>query len=175
MKKIGLIEVYTGEGKGKTTASIGLAIRAKAHNFKVCYISFHKNPSKFKYAEQNILKKLKIDVFCFSKKHPFCDKIDFNDLRKDCLLALEFIREKIYPKGYDLLILDEINISLRDGFLKEDEVISLLKDKPKNLEIVLTGRGCPSKIIELADLVSEIKKIKHPFDKNIKAKRGIEF
>ncbi len=76
---------------------------------------------------------------------------------------------------YDVLILDEINISIKDGFLNEDEVLDILNKKPEKLELILTGRGAAEKIINKADLVSEIKKIKHPFDKGVQARRGIEF
>jgi cob(I)alamin adenosyltransferase len=176
MKGKGLIQIYTGDGKGKTTAAIGLTIRAIGQGLKVCYIYFHKNPDKWGYAEYKILKKLGVDVFGFAKEHPFCDrKVKLEDIRKECLKGLEFIKEIFQKNKYDILILDEINISLRDGFLKEEEVLEILKLRPKNLEIVLTGRNAPSKIMEVGDLISEIKEIKHPYKLGIKGRKGIEY
>lgn len=176
MQKKGLIQVYTGDGKGKTTAAVGLAIRARGHNLKVCYLSFHKNPEKWGYAEQKILKKIGVNVFPLVKKHPFCDKkVSFESIRDECLEALEFIKKIFKEKKYDILILDEINISVRDGFLKEEELLDILKNKPESLEIIITGRDAPKKILELADLISEVRKIKHPYDRGIKARKGIEF
>lgn len=176
MKGKGLIEIYTGDGKGKTTAAIGLAIRAIGQGLKVCYIYFHKNPDKWGYAEYKILEKLDVDVFGFAKLHPFCDRgVNLESIRQECLKGLEFIKEIFQQNKYDILILDEINISLRDGFLKEEEVLDILKLKPENLEIVLTGRGAPSKIIEEADLISEIKEIKHPYKLGIERRKGIEY
>lgn len=176
MKKRGLIQVYTGDGKGKTTAAVGLACRARGHKLKVCFISFNKDPQKWKYGEHRMLKKLGVDVFGFAKKHPhFYKKIDPNKVRKECLKGIEFIKKTYQKKKYDILILDEINISLRDGFLKEEEVMEILDSKPKDLELILTGRSCSKKIIEKAHLVSEIKKIKHPYDLGTKGRIGIEY
>ena len=172
----GLIEVYTGEGKGKTTASLGLAIRARGHNLKVAWIYFHKQPQKYKYGEFSILKKIGVDTFGFAKKHPFFSKkVKKENLRKLCLQALEFIKKLFQEKKYQIIILDEILISLREGFLKEEEVLGLLEIKPPNIELILTGRSAPEKIIEKADLVSYIKNIKHPYDKGFKARKGIEY
>lgn len=173
MEKKGLIQVYTGEGKGKTTAALGLACRARGHNLRVCYIYFHKDPGKWEYGEHRILKKLGIETIGFAKKHPhFYKKMDPNEVRRECLEGLEFIKKVYQENKYDIFILDEINISLRDGFLKEEEILDILKTKPENLELILTGRGATQKIIEQADLVSEITKIKHPYDLGVK--RGKE-
>ncbi|NWF51759.1 MAG: cob(I)yrinic acid a,c-diamide adenosyltransferase [Nitrospirae bacterium] len=176
MERKGLIQVYTGDGKGKTTAAIGLIVRAIGHNLKVCYIYFHKDPEKWEYGEHRVLEKLGVDIFGFAKKHPhFYKEIDPVDIRKECLKGIEFIKRIYQEKRYDILILDEINISLRDGFLKEEEVLGILDSRPEDLELILTGRGAPEKIIKRADLVSEIKNIKHPFDKGIKRREGIEY
>jgi len=170
-----LIEVYTGDGKGKTSAVIGLVCRAKGHNLKVCYIYFHKNPEKWGYGEFKILKKIGVDVFGFAKEHPHFEKVEKEKLREECLKGIEFIKKIYKEKNYDIVVCDEILISLRDGFLKEEEIIEIMEEKPENIELILTGRYITEKIIEKADLVSEIKKIKHPYDKGIKARKGIEF
>jgi cob(I)alamin adenosyltransferase len=176
MRRKGFIQIYTGNGKGKTTAAVGLAVRARGHDLKVCYIYFHKDPEKWEYGEHRVLEKLGVDVFGFAKKHPhFYKDVSREEIRRECLEGLGFIKKVYKQNKYDILILDEINISLRDGFLKEEEVLGILDSKPEGLELVLTGRGAPEKIIKRADLVSEIKNIKHPFDKGIKGREGIEY
>ncbi|MFZ6016383.1 MAG: cob(I)yrinic acid a,c-diamide adenosyltransferase [Nitrospirota bacterium] len=176
MRRKGFIQIYTGDGKGKTTAAVGLAVRARGHNLKVCYVYFHKDPEKWEYGEHRVLEKIGVDIFGFAKKHPhFHKEIDPADIRKECLEGIEFIKRIYQEKKYDILILDEIIISLRDGFLKEEEVLGILDSKPGDLELILTGRGASEKIIERADLVSEIKKIKHPFDKGVQRRKGIEY
>lgn len=181
MKK-GLIEVYTGEGKGKTTAALGLVLRATAHKLKVCYIYFRKNPENWFNGEHLILKKLGIMTIGFAKKNKtsHAEKEERKDedmtkTRQECLKALNYIRDVYKQKQFDLIILDEILICLRDGFIDEEELIELLRCKPEEVEIVLTGRGATKKIIEISDLVSEIRKIKHPYDTAIKRRAGIEY
>lgn len=176
MKRRGLIQVYTGKGKGKTTAGVGLACRARGHNLKVCYIYFHKEPDRFGYGEIMSLKRLGVDIFGFAKKHPhFYKDMNSDGIRKECLEGLKFIKKNYTDEKHDILILDEINISVRDGFLKEEEVLDILNSKPENLELILTGRGATQKIIEKADLVSEIKKIKHPYNSGMQRRGGIEY
>jgi len=176
MLKKGLIQVYTGDGKGKTSAAFGLACRARGHGLKVCYISFHKSSGKKKYGEFAILRKIGVSVYGFAKKSIcFSEKVNTAKIRKDCLSALEFVRNLFEERKYDVLILDEINISIREGFLKETEVLCLLDSKPARLELILTGRGVSENIVKKADLVSEIKKIKHPYDTGEKARKGIEW
>lgn len=176
MKTKGLIQIYTGDGKGKTTAAIGLAIRALSHRLKVYYVYFYKNPNKWKYGELEILKRLGVKIFGFAKKHPYFYKnLSRNQVRQECLKAMEFIRKIYQQNKCAILILDEILISLRDGFLKEAEILDILNSKPEDLELILTGRGATKRIIEKADLVSEMKKIKHPYDIGVKGRRGIEY
>jgi cob(I)alamin adenosyltransferase len=176
MAERGFIQVYTGDGKGKTTAAIGQIIRALGHNLKACYISFHKDADRWGYGELKILKNLGVDTFSFANEHPhFCKKVSARKLRNECKKAVKFIKIKIFKASYDILVLDEINIALRDGYMKEKEVEKLLKDKPKSLNIILTGRGAPDRMLKKADLVSEMKKVKHPFDRRIKSRMGVEF
>ncbi len=174
--KEGSIQIYTGDGKGKTTAAIGQAVRARGHGLKVGFIYFHKNPENYGMGELKVLKNSGIDVFSFAGCHPYFDKnVPVEKIREDCRKGLDFI-EKIFAENtYDLLILDEINISLRDTFLNEREVIFLLKKKPVNLELILTGRGALESVQAQADLITEMKKIKHPYDQGAEARRGIEY
>ncbi|MEW6095106.1 MAG: cob(I)yrinic acid a,c-diamide adenosyltransferase [bacterium] len=176
MEQKGLIQIYTGDGKGKTTAAVGLACRARAHNLRVSYIYFHKDPKKWKYGEHRSLEKLGIDIFGFAKKHPhFFKNINNEEIRKECLKGLKFIKKLFQENKYDILILDEILISLRDKLITEQELVELLNEKPKNLEVILTGRGATERIFAKADLVSKIENIKHPYNKGIKSRKGIEY
>jgi len=176
MKGKGLIQVYTGDGKGKSTAAIGQAVRAAGHGFKVGFVSFFKDPEVFGYGEFESLQKLGIRTSLFARRHPhFYKKINLDEVREECLNGMQFIKELFQDQSWDMLVLDEINIAVRDGFLKEEEVLSLLEAKPEKLELVLTGRGATERIIKRADLVSEIKEVKHPYEQGIKSREGIEY
>ena len=176
MKERGFIQVYTGDGKGKSTAAIGQAVRATGHGFKVGFVSFFKDPEVFGYGEYESLQKLGIRTFLFARRHPhFYKDLSFDEVRRECLRGLEFIKGLFADETWDMLVLDEINITLRDGFLEEEEVLSLLELKPQNLELILTGRGATEGIIEKADLVSEVKKLKHPYEQGIRHREGIEY
>ena len=175
MKK-GLIQVYTGPGKGKSTAAIGQAVRAAGHGLRVGLVTFFKDPEVFGYGEYKSLEKLGIKTFLFAKKHPhFYKELDADDVRRQCAAGLEFIKELFTDRSWDMLVLDEINIAIRDGFLKEEEVLSLMEAKPEKLELVLTGRGATRKIVEKADLVSEVREVKHPYRQGIKSRKGVEY
>jgi len=176
MKEKGLIQVYTGDGKGKSTAAIGQAVRAAGHGFKVGLVSFFKDPEAFGYGEYKSLEKLGAKTFLFAKKHPhFYKGLNPDDVCQECSRGLEFIKELFQDSSWDMLILDEINIAVRDGFLKEEDVLSLLEAKPEKLELILTGRSATKKIIGKADLVSEIRGVKHPYNQGVKSREGIEY
>ena len=176
METRGLTQIYTGEGKGKTTAAVGLACRARGHNLKVCYISFHKDHKRWGYGERRVLRKIGVKIYACVKKHPYFHRqAKREEMRADCLKALKLISGLYRRNRYDMLILDEILVAFRSSFLKEDEILNLISSKPLNLELILTGRGASRLIIKNADLVSEIKKIKHPYDAGIKGRKGIEY
>jgi cob(I)alamin adenosyltransferase len=173
-KRDGIIQIYTGDGKGKTTAAFGLAIRALGRGLKVCFIqfikgnktgegsaSFLKGAYDFEFASYGTGK------FILSKP----TEEDFTEAKR----AFSHAKESVSSKKYDLVILDELAQAIELGLLKLEDVIDLLKKKPRNVELVITGRDADPKLIELADLVTEMKKIKHPFDKGLKAREGIEF
>ncbi len=176
--KFGLVIVFTGDGKGKTTSALGMALRASGHRKKVLVIQFIKNYKN--YGELKFVKKFpkaNIEIKTFGEgyvgirgdKKP---KEIHSDAAKK---GLEFAEKMIFSKKYFMIILDEINIALNLKLLKVDDVLKLLKSKPKDLHLVLTGRGAPKKIIQVADLVTEMKKIKHPYKKGVLAQKGIEF
>jgi len=176
MKGKGLIQIYTGDGKGKSTAAIGQAVRAAGHGFKVGFVSFFKDPEAFGYGEYKSLEKLGIKTFLFAKKHPhFYKGLNPDDVCQECSRGLEFVKELFQDQSWDMLVLDEINIAVRDGFLKEEDVLSLLQAKPENLELVLTGRGATVRIMSKADLVSEVREVKHPYSQGIRSREGTEY
>lgn len=167
-----MIQVYTGNGKGKTTAALGLAIRAQAAGYKVYICQFLKGRD---YGELHSLKKLKnikVEQFgrrCFIKGKP---------AQEDLALAkraLAKIKKALVAKSYQMIIMDEANVALRLGLINLNELVSLLKSAPSRLELVLTGRSAHPAIIKLADLISEIKDVKHYYAKGVKARKGIEF
>ena len=174
MKEKRLIQVYAGDGKGKSTAAIGQAIRAVGRGLKVVYVTFFKHP--LSSGEFEPLRKLGIETFSFAQKHPHCYKgTSFDEVRKECLKGIEFVSGLFTEGTWDMLILDELNIAVRDSFLKEEEVLALLEAKPEKLELILTGRGATEGIIRGADLVSEVKKVKHPYDRGVRRRKGIEY
>jgi cob(I)alamin adenosyltransferase len=176
MKTNGLIHVYTGDGKGKTTAAVGLAARALGHGMKVCYCSFHKAPEKYGYTEMQSLRKMGATVCNFAKGHPHLDtSLDEEVIAKETREAIAALPELLAANCFDLLILDEILISVRDQYLEEKALLDFIRSKPASLELVLTGRGATEAVLELADYVSEVRKIKHPYDRNICSREGIEY
>ncbi|HEA47134.1 MAG TPA: cob(I)yrinic acid a,c-diamide adenosyltransferase [bacterium] len=169
--KRGLVQVYTGNGKGKTTAAWGQAMRASGQGLRVAIIQFFKGKGS---GEVKIAKKLNLKVHSFCPVHPFFGGKK-KRLEKECQEGLTFAKKTIMSKKYDLIILDEINIALRDRLIEINEVLDLIKKKPKGVELILTGRGAPKKIIETANLVTEMREINHPYKKGIKGRRGIEY
>lgn len=176
MEKKGLVHIYTGNGKGKTTCSVGLAVRAIGHGFKVVYSCFLKRVGLYGYNEIDILRRLGTKVFVFTEGHPhFNPNVDLAQLKLDIQKALNVLSEYIKKEGTELLILDEILVAVRDNFLEEEELISFIKSKPAHCELVLTGRGATKELINMADYVSEIGIVKHPFEQGIASREGIEF
>lgn len=176
MKEKGLIHIYTGDGKGKTTAAVGLAVRAAGGGLRVCYVSFHKRPELYGYTEMDSLRKLGVMVLNYAKGHPHLDaSIDETVIACEVREGISELSKLIKAEDFDLLIMDEIIISVRDGYLSENELIEFIQNKPERLELVITGRCATPRMIELADYVSYVQKLKHPFDKGILSRKGIEF
>jgi cob(I)alamin adenosyltransferase len=176
MNDLGLVHVYTGDGKGKTTSAVGLAVRAVGEGLRVGYASFHKRPEVYGYAEMESLRKLGVTVMNFAKGHPHLDRsIDEGVIRREVQEAMVELSQKVLTEGYDLLILDEILISVRDRYLEESVLLDFVQNKPKQMELVLTGRGVTPAVEALADYVSWIQKRKHPYDRGVMSRKGIEF
>ncbi|NLM58468.1 MAG: cob(I)yrinic acid a,c-diamide adenosyltransferase [Clostridium sp.] len=173
----GLIHVYTGDGKGKTTAAIGLGIRALGNGYKVYMVQFLKSQDT---SELKILEKLNpgFKVFRFEKKRGFIwtlnDK-EIAQLKEEVREAFSFVKTVLKRCECDVLILDEIMAAMGNGLIDVNDVVDVLKDKPAGVEIILTGRNAPAEIMELSDYVSEITCKKHPFEKGISARKGIEY
>jgi cob(I)alamin adenosyltransferase len=171
-----MIIVNTGDGKGKTTAAIGQIIRCLGHDFRVCLIQLFK--SKDFYGEQKILTKLdNFDFFHFAKQHPYCVKnISIDEVKRQCALSMKKLQDiAIAKKKYKLIVLEEFNIALRDKFIDENEFLSVIKDLNEKSDIIITGRNAPNKLINIADLVTEMKEVKHPYNNGIKFQKGIEY
>lgn len=173
----GLVIVYTGNGKGKTTASLGVALRAVGHGLKVCMVQFIKG--EWHYGELNSLKKLEPDFELIVAGKGFIGIIDddhaFEEHVRAAKTALDIVEQKMSLDIFDIIILDEINYAVHLGLLNLGEVMNIVKNRPKHLSLILTGNYACDEIILLADLVTEMKEIKHPYKKGIKAKRGIDF
>lgn len=172
--KKGLLLVFTGDGKGKTTAALGLAFRAIGHSFPVCMIQFVKG--SWKYGELETVKHFDSFMELHVMGRGFTWQTD--DIEKDIQAAREawdFAVQKIKENRHRLIILDELTYLLTYKMLEEKEVLEVLKDRPVNMHIAVTGRDATAGLIELADLVTEMKNIKHAYDNGIKAQRGIEF
>jgi cob(I)alamin adenosyltransferase len=170
----GIIQVYTGDGKGKTTAAFGLALRALGHGLKVCFIQFLKGELSVEGCWLALKKNRNFKFVSFGTKNFITGKPSGED-HLEATKALIKAKECILNKEYDLVILDELTVALNLNLIELNEVIRILNSKPKNVELIITGRNAHPKIIELANLVTEMKNIKHPFEHGIQSRKGIEF
>ena len=172
-KRKALVILYTGNGKGKTTAALGMLLRAWGRGMKVCMLSFIKAETS-NYGEERAARKLGIELIPLGGGFTWLSK----DLEKDKTLAQkcwQLCKEKIASGAYDIVVLDEITYPITYGWLDVDEVIETLRSRPADLHVVLTGRQAHEKLIEFADLVTEMREIKHPFNAGLKAQPGVDF
>jgi cob(I)alamin adenosyltransferase len=163
-KDRGLIIVYTGNGKGKTTAALGLCVRACGYDLKVAIVQFVKG--SWQYGELDGIKRLAPIID---------DKLPRQEHEEAAEEALTFVEELVQSDKYDIIVLDELNVAVSLGLIEIDGVLKILDNKPARLDIVITGRDAHEKLIEKADLVTEMKEIKHPYQKGILAKKGIDY
>ncbi len=170
----GLVQIFTGEGKGKTSAALGVVLRALGHGLRVCIIAFMKGG--YPYGEWEVLSKLpnvKISRFGF---RTFTDPKEVRPEEiEQAKQALAAAREAVLGGNFDLVVLDEVNVAAAWKLVDVDDVVRLVRDKPPNVELILTGRYADARLVELADLVTECVKIKHPYDKGIPARAGIDY
>jgi len=173
----GLVMVYTGNGKGKTTAAMGTVVRAVGYDWKVCVIQFIKG--SWRYGEMDGMKRLEPNVEFIQAGQGFYkivdDKLPPEVHRQAAHEGLNLAREKMLSGKYDLVILDEINNTMQTELLSVAEVLALLDIRPPWLHLLLTGRGAPDALIARADLVTEMREIKHPFQQGLFAQKGIDF
>ena len=171
----GLVHIYCGDGKGKSTAAVGLAVRCAGGGGHVFFASFLKDSRS---GERTVLNCIENIVLMENpnevKFYKFMNELEQNAYRNFCKRSFAAIVEKVQSGIYDMLILDEIIPSVNNGILAESELISLIDNRPNNLEIVLTGRNPSDLLSSKADYITEMKKIKHPFDMGIQARKFIE-
>lgn len=173
----GLLVVYTGNGKGKTTASLGMTVRAVGYDWQVCIVQFIKG--SWKYGELDGIKKLEPNVELNVMGEGFVGIIDddksFEEHRVAAKKAYDLTLEKINSGKFQLIILDELNVAVSLGLVTDDELMALVNQKPEMLHLVITGRGATQWLIDNADLVTEMTEIKHPYQKGILAQKGVDF
>ncbi len=170
----GLLQVFTGNGKGKTTAALGTILRAAGHGLRVKIVFFMKG--NYEYGEYRTLPGLpNVDVASFGFRH-LTDPANIKPEEiEQAKLALAAGREAVLGGDYDLVVLDELNVALAMKLVDIEEVIQLVKAKPPKVEMIITGRYADKRLIELADLVTEMVKVKHPYDTGVPARKGIEY
>jgi cob(I)alamin adenosyltransferase len=182
----GLVEVYTGGGKGKTTAALGLALRAAGHGLRTCVIQFMKRG--WESGEQAAIPRLapEIELHVFGSERwgdptkapqgtPWWELPPSQEDRAQAQEALAFAGSALAGGGWDIVVLDEVLSALKSGLILLDQLLGLVCAKPAKVELVLTGRDAPPEVLKVADLVTEMQEVKHPFRKGVKARKGIEY
>ena len=189
MQPLGLVHIYTGEGKGKTTASLGLAFRAAGHGLKVSVVQFLKGGG---YCGEFLASKLMptMEIKQFGQDCPWSKELKKGNLKcgscRFCFSvykedkvrsenALKHAAELVASGKHDVVVLDEVNSAVKLGLISSADVVNVIKSKPAHMELVLTGRNAPKEIIELADYVTEMKDVKHPMKSGVNARKGIEY
>ena len=173
MAKNGLTLIYTGSGKGKTSAAFGLALRAAGHGLRVCIIQFIKG--QWPTGETKAVSRFADLIELHTKGAGFTWTSTEEETRQAAAQAWQLAMEKALSDRYDLLILDELTYLVSYQLLAEEEVLDLLARRPARLHLLITGRDASPGLIAAADLVTEMKEIKHPFDTGVAAQKGIEF
>ncbi|MGQ9572698.1 MAG: cob(I)yrinic acid a,c-diamide adenosyltransferase [Dehalococcoidia bacterium] len=169
----GLVIVLTGHGKGKTTAALGVVFRAWGRDMKAVVLQFVKARTA-NYGENRAAKKLGIEIIPLGEGFTWLSK----DIEKDKATARqcwELARQKIDSGQYDIVVLDEMTYPMTYGWIPVDEVIEVLRQRPQGLHVIITGRDAPQELIDLADVVTEMREVKHPYQKGLKAQPGIDF
>jgi cob(I)alamin adenosyltransferase len=175
--EVGLVIVYTGNGKGKTTAALGMCIRAAGYRKKIKILQFVKG--SWKYGELEGIKLLAEHVEMVQVGEGFVgivdDDKDFSVHQQAAREGLRLAADEIQSGKYDLVILDELNVAVDLGLLVVEDVVALIRSKPEKLHLVITGRNARPEVVELAQLVTEMKEIKHPYQQGILAQRGVDW
>ena len=170
----GLVQIFTGNGKGKTSAALGLVMRCLGHGAKVHIIFFMKG--NYPYGERKVLEQLPdVSFQIFGHEHFVDPKNVTRGDREQARLALEAAKGAVASGEYDLVVLDEINVASAWNLVRVEDVLRVIEAKPSNVELVLTGRYADERLIARADLVTEMAEIKHPYQQGIEARKGIEY
>jgi len=176
-KETGLVQVYTGDGKGKTTAALGLALRALGRGLKVVVVEFMKE-SPMGTGELETAERLAPDLVVKQFDGNFLGGVapeKFKEVKGSVEKGFEFVREIMTKHACDILVLDEISHVMNFGVMDVKEVLKLIDEKSEDMELILTGRDMPKEILDRADLITEMRRVKHPFEKGVVARRGIEY
>ncbi len=170
----GLVEVFTGDGRGKTSAALGTALRAVGHDLRVHIVFFMKG--EFPYGEQKTLATLSNITFERFGSERFVDPANIKpEEKEEASKALDAARKAMLSLNYDVVILDEVNVAVSWKLIDVEEVVKLINAKPENVELILTGRHADPRVIEKADLVTMMMKVKHPYDRGVLARKGIDY
>jgi cob(I)alamin adenosyltransferase len=170
----GLVYIFTGDGKGKTSAALGTVLRALGHGMRVYIIYFMKGD--YPYGERAVLTKLADVTMASFGSLEFVDPANVKPEEiEQAKLALVTAREAMLSGNYDLVVLDEVNVAVAWKLVELDDVVRLISDKPSNVELILTGRQADTRLVQIADLVTEMLNIKHPYDQMVPARRGIDY
>ncbi|HEY7508279.1 MAG TPA: cob(I)yrinic acid a,c-diamide adenosyltransferase [Nitrososphaera sp.] len=177
MSDRGLVVVYTGKGKGKTTAALGIVLRAVGHGYKVGMVQFIKG--EWYYGELTSSKRLEPEFEMIAAGKGFVGIIDddhpMEEHQKAARDAVQLVKDKLASGRYDVMVLDEVNYAVKLNLITVDDVLGMISARPDKTTLVLTGNHAHEKVIEAADLVTEMREVKHPYQKGIKAKKGIDF
>ena len=170
----GMVEIFTGNGKGKTSAALGTVLRALGHGLRVHIVYFMKG--NYPYGEQKVLSQLpNVSLSKFGQDY-FIDPANIKEEeREQARQALEEAYQALTSGKYDLIVLDEVNLAAAWGLVEVEDIVELIQERPEEVELILTGRYADNKLIELADLVTEMVEIKHPYRKGILSRKGIDY
>jgi cob(I)alamin adenosyltransferase len=173
----GLIHVYTGDGKGKSTAALGQVLRALGHGMKAYIVQFLKSKNLLSGESRSLARfHDSVELVRYHQVHPMFDpKVDIDQLRSSISKALEEARKAMLSGDYDVVVLDEINNAVAEKFVDVETIVGFMLSRPKGVELILTGRNAAQEVIDAADYVTEMRCIKHPFQRGVPARRGIEF
>ena len=173
-KSKGLVQVFTGDGRGKTSAALGTVVRALGQGLRAYIVFFMKGD--YPYGERRILSELPNVDFASFGSLEFVDPRNVKpEEMEQARQALAAAREAMLSGNYDLVVLDEVNVAVAWKLVELEEVLRFINDKPENVELILTGRYADTRLVQVADLVTEMLKIKHPFDEGVVARKGIEY
>lgn len=173
VKATSLVLVNTGDGKGKTTAAMGTMLRAVARGWKVCVIQFLKS-GQWRAGEEQVARKLGVDWWTIGDGFSW----ESEDLERSAALARaawEAARDKISSGGYDLVVLDEVTYPINWGWIAGEEVARTIRERPSHVNVIATGRDAPEALVDVADTVTEMRKLVHAYDRGVGARRGIDF